>query len=249
MSEILSCDICNETFCNPITLICQHTFCRQCISNNIKECPLCRVKIPAIPVQTNEILEELVKLYFGDEKYKQIEDKSKRYTMEKDLTPVVMKEISKEIDESIKDNSKPSPKKNKEKIKEVQITTESPGESQEINEDEDETDFSISGTIRHLSKWMEYLFLCYYIFNGLKFFIPSIGVGLNWKTICILGLGGMYLCFLWWILTPQLTSQSSSNLSLFQPNSSIRTTTIRTTTGNLEDMIDDLMQNIGPHIA
>ena len=46
---ILECAICNEILCNPQTLICEHSFCKECNDNITKfkedlvtiKCPLC----------------------------------------------------------------------------------------------------------------------------------------------------------------------------------------------------------------
>jgi len=52
--QILRCEICNDLLYQPMTLICQHTFCYHCLSigkstNSMKECPLCRLKLELPP--------------------------------------------------------------------------------------------------------------------------------------------------------------------------------------------------------
>ena len=49
MQKILGCAICNEILCNPRTLTCEHSFCKECIDKITKfkedlitiKCPLC----------------------------------------------------------------------------------------------------------------------------------------------------------------------------------------------------------------
>ena len=49
IQTILECAICNEILCNPRTLMCEHSFCKECIDNTAKfkedsitiKCPLC----------------------------------------------------------------------------------------------------------------------------------------------------------------------------------------------------------------
>ncbi|KAL3975381.1 cadherin-related family member 2 [Sarotherodon galilaeus] len=47
----LSCHLCSETFKDPVTLTCNHSFCSSCLKtfweqNKKKNCPLCKQKIP-----------------------------------------------------------------------------------------------------------------------------------------------------------------------------------------------------------
>ncbi|XP_053281189.1 zinc-binding protein A33 [Pleuronectes platessa] len=65
-SEHLTCSICRSIFTDPVTLICGHSFCRHCITddhsvNKGQQCPLCWRAIPAegTCLQTNHILKDL----------------------------------------------------------------------------------------------------------------------------------------------------------------------------------------------
>ena len=59
----LSCAICLEPLSGPVTLECQHTFCRQCITRAIAEnphCPLCNSTVGRRSLKHDPFIEELV---------------------------------------------------------------------------------------------------------------------------------------------------------------------------------------------
>ena len=59
----LYCAICLEPLSGPVTLECQHTFCRQCITRAIAEnphCPLCNTAVGRRSLKHDPFIEELV---------------------------------------------------------------------------------------------------------------------------------------------------------------------------------------------
>ena len=59
----LSCAICLEPLSGPVTLDCQHTFCRKCITRAIAEnphCPLCNSSVGRRSLKHDPFIEELV---------------------------------------------------------------------------------------------------------------------------------------------------------------------------------------------
>lgn len=68
IEDLLKCSICLDIFVEPITFICQHSFCTNCIigiKNN--KCPLCKHLI-VIPLQRNIIMDYMSKILF-EKKY------------------------------------------------------------------------------------------------------------------------------------------------------------------------------------
>ena len=64
-AALLQCGVCLQVLCQPVTLVCGHTFCRGCLfrafSRNAKKCPSCRslVVIHAEAASENVLLREL----------------------------------------------------------------------------------------------------------------------------------------------------------------------------------------------
>ncbi|KAM9343068.1 tripartite motif-containing protein 75-like [Pholidichthys leucotaenia] len=78
-SEDLTCSVCLTLFTDPVTVVCGHVFCRQCITDVLKtqqQCPQCRAEIntEATSLQTSLILKSLA------EKAKEAERKKKEVT-------------------------------------------------------------------------------------------------------------------------------------------------------------------------
>lgn len=98
IEDQLSCPVCTNTYYNPVTLLCQHTFCYHCISDEkIKECPVCRIKkfIPANAVDglTDNIIGQITNIYYGNESMNQIKQEVDEYLEDKRLKPEIEKEL------------------------------------------------------------------------------------------------------------------------------------------------------------
>jgi len=62
----LTCVVCFELFLEPITLMCQHTFCKGCLKvPDFNICPSCRLK-SFVPPQRNIILDDIVQQLFPE---------------------------------------------------------------------------------------------------------------------------------------------------------------------------------------
>lgn len=98
IEDQLSCPICTNTYYNPVTLLCQHTFCYHCISDEkIKECPVCRIKkfIPnkATEGETDNILSEITNIYYGTDSMEKIKEEVDDYLEDKRLRPEIEKQL------------------------------------------------------------------------------------------------------------------------------------------------------------
>lgn len=54
------CVICHETLVDPITFMCQHTFCRHCVYT-LKTCPTCRLAIFIPPCKNNLLIDAIIR--------------------------------------------------------------------------------------------------------------------------------------------------------------------------------------------
>ncbi|GAA6222706.1 proteoglycan 4-like isoform X1 [Lates japonicus] len=59
----LICSICMDTFRDPVTTACGHSFCKKCLKANFKYnakvCPMCMTPVPSTPV-VNFVLRDIV---------------------------------------------------------------------------------------------------------------------------------------------------------------------------------------------
>lgn len=159
VEDYLKCDVCKDFFYNPITLLCQHTFCSSCVSS-LKECPMCRLKIH-LPKQKNNLITELINVLCGSEKIQELHNKYHLATLEKEIRPQVEKDLRLEFDNMLMDNATQSSQKTSDKdFKSVNITqTHQPIESEVIK-----TKSIFDFTLENAILWLELIFTCYYVF-------------------------------------------------------------------------------------
>uniref|UniRef100_A0A672LH58 Tripartite motif containing 109 n=1 Tax=Sinocyclocheilus grahami TaxID=75366 RepID=A0A672LH58_SINGR len=65
LSKQIQCSVCVGDFTDPVSLLCDHTFCRQCISNHsqscrLKLCPECRRPYTMWDLRSNRVLRNMV---------------------------------------------------------------------------------------------------------------------------------------------------------------------------------------------
>lgn len=62
----IQCSVCLGEFTDPVSLLCDHTFCRQCISNHsqsssrLRQCPECRRPYTMWDLRSNRVLRNMV---------------------------------------------------------------------------------------------------------------------------------------------------------------------------------------------
>lgn len=110
--EHYKCAICVQLLHNPITIMCQHTFCRSCLTENVckgnKKCPICQKSfcLPANGanfVINNSISELMSKIYTADEIIEMNQEREKD-SLRLDLKDQVKLELRKELEDCIRDN-------------------------------------------------------------------------------------------------------------------------------------------------
>ncbi|XP_076826963.1 E3 ubiquitin-protein ligase TRIM17-like [Brachyhypopomus gauderio] len=66
LSKQIQCSVCLGDFTDPVSLLCDHTFCRQCISNysqtssRLRQCPECRRPYTMWDLRSNRVLRNMV---------------------------------------------------------------------------------------------------------------------------------------------------------------------------------------------
>ena len=102
------CSVCQSLFVKPVTLLCQHTYCRQCIkthydrmksNKNTPTCPVCNCGI-IIPPNDNNLLVDIINLNYSD-KYKQRVEESKKDVIKSEIKEEVKNELRRELFSSL----------------------------------------------------------------------------------------------------------------------------------------------------
>lgn len=113
LEDTLKCNICKEIFNEPVTLICNHTFCYSCIINMPasqwapRKCPMCQVLIWLPPQHTvNFILRDVIINIYGQQKYETIKQERTKGILKKSLETEVKEEIKTEIWRTVMDAMK-----------------------------------------------------------------------------------------------------------------------------------------------
>lgn len=113
----LSCPVCTNTYYNPVTLLCQHTFCYHCISDKkIQNCPICRVKkfIPKTKdkILTDNIMNNVLELYYGTEQMNKLKEEVEDYQEEIEMQPKIHKDMEAKLLANLNKLANPTSKKN-----------------------------------------------------------------------------------------------------------------------------------------
>lgn len=118
INEYLTCPICHDVFYEPITLICQHNFCKNCLTDaQSYRCPMCRLRA-FIPPAKNNALDNMARTMHPDQyekkkirieeltKKKQEETENKK--KEEDIKNKIWREVVNSINDSYRDSDSES---------------------------------------------------------------------------------------------------------------------------------------------
>jgi len=103
-NHLFDCTICHELLIEPVTLLCQHTYCRGCIKNYVKQqrnakreskCPVCQCAV-VIPPNNNFLLKEIIQNKFPDV-YRSRLEQTYKDTIKRDVRSQIEDEVRKEI--------------------------------------------------------------------------------------------------------------------------------------------------------
>jgi len=172
VDDFLRCDVCKDSFYDPITLLCQHSFCSYCVST-LKECPMCRLKLH-LPKQRNLLLTKAIEILYGPEKLEELNSKFHLTKLEKEIRPQVEKDLRNDFDKMLIDNSKTLPKPpNENDYKNISVDT-----TPSVNPPKaPEEPVSSWWSPDNLVKWVEFAFLAYYLYT---FIVSTANYGFSW---------------------------------------------------------------------
>lgn len=182
VEECLKCDVCKDTFYDPITLLCQHTFCSFCLSS-LKECPMCRLKLH-LPKQRNQLMTDLIEVLYGPEKLKELTNKFHLTKLEKEIRPQVEKDLRTNFDKMLLENTKTNKPKDSEEVKNVNVDTSVPSNTvpaAPIPQTDNESDSSF-WSIDNMIKFVEFAFLAYYFY---VFVTSFTNYGFSWIKLLL----------------------------------------------------------------
>lgn len=125
VKDLLTCEICKEIFNEPVTLLCNHTYCQYCIHKLIEQgevkqkhevilmssnfetansCPKCMLKIWLPPLKhVNYTLRDLIKTLYGEKEYEEIKKERSISLVKIDIKDRAIEEIKEEMWRSISD--------------------------------------------------------------------------------------------------------------------------------------------------
>jgi hypothetical protein len=181
IDELLKCDVCKDVLYDSKTLLCQHTFCTSCIIS-LKECPMCRLKLYT-PVKNNKLINDLVGVLYGEDKIKELQDKTHHERIEKELRPIIIEEMSSNINNTLHDsqnnlvNDQPRINNN---------NNPDPNHRNNLNPFQNpnqyqENVYIMGYNIKSILKYIEIGFLLYYLYG----FIMSLRYGVHWMKLAV----------------------------------------------------------------
>lgn len=96
LQQSLVCGICMDKFYQPVTLICQHTFCKGCLmQSHDRKCPICKIGY-VIPREYNRIIDTASQIFFHEE-WLERDAELQRHKLKRDLRKEVEQELRNEL--------------------------------------------------------------------------------------------------------------------------------------------------------
>lgn len=192
LEEALKCEICGDILYQPMTLLCQHTFCHHCLElgksmKTLKECPLCKLKLE-IPVKAprNNLISEIEKIIYGQDYFQTIEERIQEETLHRKLEPQVRKEIQeafqKTLNQSKKEDYKnininleggnPNPNNNSNPNSAPTTTNNSQNPVTNTSNQSSESFTNNKWTVKDITNTLETLVFVFYAYNYFGKIIP-----------------------------------------------------------------------------
>ena len=104
MRQLLQCPICHDMLVNPVTIICNHTYCRACIDSiqiddmvARRRCPICRVSFWLPPNSINPMIADMVRAVYGSAQYDARVTEQRDRELDRDLATRVREETRREL--------------------------------------------------------------------------------------------------------------------------------------------------------
>lgn len=100
LQQSLVCGICLDKMYQPCTILCQHTFCHEClVKHKERSCPICKLKF-VLPVEYNRIIDTASSVFFHNE-WIERDEQYQHAVMRRDLKTKVETQIRREIFEQV----------------------------------------------------------------------------------------------------------------------------------------------------
>lgn len=107
LQQSLVCGICLDKMYQPCTILCQHTFCHEClVKHKERSCPICKIKF-VLPVEYNRIIDTASSIFFHND-WIERDEQYQHSVLRRDLKTKVEEQIRREIFEQVV-NGNPNP--------------------------------------------------------------------------------------------------------------------------------------------
>lgn len=112
IKEILICPVCKDVMNEPLTLMCNHTFCYICLAGTeenmwelSRDCPICKKKYCLPPTNVvNFTLRDVIQTLIGKKRYEKTKKSREAQLVKHSLRNKVIKELRDEYHASVVDN-------------------------------------------------------------------------------------------------------------------------------------------------
>ncbi len=95
--DVVACAVCHHVLINPVTLSCQHTFCRHCVDrDDVGQCPYCQLA-KVVPPSRNATMEDMIRCIVGDQQYTRLLAEYEDEKQTEELRAQLKKQIRQQI--------------------------------------------------------------------------------------------------------------------------------------------------------
>lgn len=254
LESTLKCEICGDLLYQPMTLLCQHTFCYHCLElgksmKTLKECPLCKLKleIPLNPPQNN-LISEIEKIIYGKKHFQTIEERVQEETLHRKLEPQVRQEIQEAFQKTLNQSKK-------EDYKNININLgNNDSNTSDNNDSENPTPVvppsnqlsSNNWTVKDITNTLETLVFVFYAYNYFSKIIPSLG-GNRVKLLVYASFFffGLYLVYQYYQIKkqPRNRTMQTYSFSYVMPLNNNNLSNVNNLSQSIASSLQNLIQN------